>query len=341
MLRAHYQHLAQRLIFGQPPSGSRRRAFLAALSLLAISSIASAQQEHIPALIKIVVPFAAGGGSDVIARVVSKQLSERLATNVIVENRPGNGGLIGAAAVARGPKDGSVLLFHSTSLVTGAATSKRQLFDVTTDLLPFSFIAESPMLVGVSALSKIKTPQDLVAAAQKSPDGITYGSPGIGSIGHLGVELLNDAAKIQLRHIPYTGTAPALIDVAAGRVGLTIGSYSALASQLSSGRVVPIAVTSAQPNPAFPQLPPMAIAAPGYNANIWYALFAPAGIPPSLMQRLHREATEAARSPEVQTLLKPDGAAPVQGSLPELAQRVRQDYAMWKRLAIEKHIIVD
>jgi tripartite-type tricarboxylate transporter receptor subunit TctC len=323
-----------------PPSPWRRLSLLAGLVLCAAPSLCLAQPA-VPPLMKIVVPFAAGGGSDVIARALAKQLGQRLGTNVIVENRPGGGGMIGAAAVAKGPKDGSMLLFHSTSLVTGAATSKKPQFDVTTDLLPVAIVAESPMLVGVSASSGFKTPQDLIAAARAKPDGITYGSPGIGSIGHLGVELLLEAAKVQMRHIPYAGTAPALVDVAAGRVDLTIGSYSALVSQVVSGRVVPIAVTSAQPNPTYPNLLPMATAAPGYNANIWYALFAPAGVPSALLQRLNRETNEAARTSDVQALLKPDGGTPVPGTLEELAQRVRQDYATWKRLATEKHITVE
>ncbi|WP_309969298.1 tripartite tricarboxylate transporter substrate-binding protein [Variovorax guangxiensis] len=309
--------------------------------IMLTSHAALAQRPDVPPLIKVVVPFAAGGGSDVIARAVSKQLAQRLGTSVIVENRPGGGGVVGATVVAKAPKDGSVLLFHSTSLVTGIATSKKPPFDVTTDLLPVAIVSEGPMLIGVSASSGFKTPQDLVNAARANPQAVTYGSPGIGSIGHLGVELLVDAANVQLRHIPYAGTAPALIDVAAGRVDMTIGSYSALVSQLSSGRVIPIAVTSAKPNPSYPDLPPMASAAPGYNANIWYALFAPAGVPKALMQRLNREASEAARSGEVQALLKPDGGAPVSGTLDELAQRVREDFAIWKRLATEKHITVE
>jgi tripartite-type tricarboxylate transporter receptor subunit TctC len=323
-------------------SHRRRNALLTAATILLLTcpGPSVAQNEPLPSHIKVVVPFAAGGGSDVIARAMAKQLAQRLGSSVIVENRPGAGGLIGAAAVARGPKDGSVLLFHSTSLVTAAATAKKPSFEVS-ELIPLAIVAEGPMLVGVSHTSGIKTPQELVAAAKSKPDGISYGSPGIGSIGHLGVELLNDAAKIHLRHIPYSGSAPALVDVAAGRVDLTIGSYSALSSQIVSGRVIPIAVTSAHVNPTYPKLPPLASAAPGYEANIWYAIFAPAGLAPGLLQHLHREAVEAARSSEVQALVKPDGALPVAGSLDELSRRVRQDYATWKKLATHKLISVD
>ena len=246
---------------------------------------------------------------------------------MIVENRAGGGGMIGTAAVAKGPKDGSMLLFHSSSLITAAATMKAVPVDVTTELTPVALVADGPMLVGVSAASGIKTPAELVAAARTKPEGITAGSGGIGSVGHLAAELLNDAAKVQIRHIPYKGAAPALTDVAAGTVDLLIASYSTLGPQVRSGRVVPIAVTSAQPSAAYPGVPPMGSAAPGYQTGIWYGMFAPAGVPPALLARLNAEIVDIAKSGDVQALVKADGAAAVPSSPEELAPRIRRELA--------------
>ena len=317
------------------------RHLLGLMLALAFATTASAQTASFPPVVRVIVPFAAGAGTDVLARAVVSQLGPRLGTNVIVENRPGAAGAIGVAAVAKGPRDGSMLLFHSTSLVTAAATARSVSFDVTKDLMPVAIVADGPMLVGVSAASGIRTPADWVAAARGRPQGLTAGSGGIGSVGHLAVELLSDAANVQVRHIPYRGAAPALTDVAAGTVDMLIASYSTIGPQVRSGRVVPIAVTSAQSSPSFPGLPTMASAAPGYETSIWYAMFAPSGTPGVLMQRLHREINDIARSGEVSRLVEADGALPVNAPPEELAARVRRDFEIWKKIATEKQILVD
>ena len=294
-----------------------------------------------PAVVRLVVPFAAGAGTDVIARVVAAQLGPHLGANVIVENRVGASGLIGSSAVAKGPRDGSMLLFTSSSLTTTAATAKTMLFDINADLVAVAIVADGPMLVGVSAKSGIKTPAELVAAARAKPGGLTSSSGGIGTVGHMAAELLNDAAKIQMLHIPYKGAAPALTDVAAGTVDLLIASSSTLAPQIKAGRVVPIAVTSREPSLAYPGMPTMDSAAPGYNAGIWYGLFAPAGMPAPMVQRLNREVNEIANTPKVRAITEGDGAFPLAMTPEELGRRVREDYATWRRLAAEKNIVTD
>ena len=314
---------------------------IAALAWPASAALAQPASVTVPPTIRVIVPFAPGAGTDVLARAVANLLAQRLSTNVIVENRAGGGGMIGTAAVAKGPKDGSMLLFHSSSLITAAATMKVLTVDVTTDLTPVALVADGPMLVGVSAASGIKTPAELVAAAHTRPDGMTAGSGGVGSVGHLAAELLNDAAKIQIRHIPYRGAAPALTDVAAGTIDLLIASYSTLGPQVRSGRVVPIAVTSAQPSAAYPGVPTMGSAAPGYQTGIWYGMFAPAGVPPALLARLNVEIVDIARSGEVQALVQADGATPVSSSPEELAPRIRRELAAWKKLAVDKQIVAE
>ncbi|HSV82113.1 MAG TPA: tripartite tricarboxylate transporter substrate-binding protein [Ramlibacter sp.] len=316
-------------------------SLMATLPLLVGVSSALAQQTPFPATVRLVVPFAPGAGTDVMARAVAAQLGARIGSTIIVDNRVGAAGQIGTTSVAKGPKDGSILLFTSSSLITTAATSRNLHYSLLTDFVPISIVADGPMLVGVSAQSNIKTPADLIAAAKAKPDRLTSSSGGVGSVGHLAAELLNDAGKVQMRHIPYKGAAPALVDLAAGTVDMLIASYSTLAPQIKSGRVVPIAVTYQQPSAAYPGLPPMATAAPGYNVGIWYGVFAPAGLPADMVQRLNREINEIAKTPELRQLSQADGAVPVLAGPEELSRRIRDDFALWKRLAAQKNIVIE
>jgi len=312
-----------------------------ALPILAGVPGVFAQQNPFPSTVRIVVPFAPGAGTDVMARAVAAQLGARIGSTVIVDNRGGAAGQIGTASVAKGPKDGSILLFTSSSLITTAATSRNLPYNLLADFVPIAIVADGPMLVGMSAQSGIKTPAELIAAAKAKPEGLTSSSGGVGSVGHLAAELLNDAGKIQMRHIPYKGAAPALIDLAAGTVDMLIASYSTLAPQIKSGRVVPIAVTYQQPSAAYPGVPPMAVAAPGYNVGIWYGMLGPAGLPPDMVQRLNREINEIAKTSELRQLTQADGAAPLLVGPEELSKRVRGDFAMWKRVAAQKNIVIE
>jgi tripartite-type tricarboxylate transporter receptor subunit TctC len=305
------------------------------------SGNAMAQAITFPSSIRVVVPFAVGGGADAFARAVAAQLGKRLGVTVYVENRAGAGSLIGSASVAKSPADGSTLLFSSSSVVTAVATSKKPTFDFENDLVPVAIVCDSPLLVGVSATSAIKTPADLVTIARANPDTVTYGSSGVGGLSHLTGALLEDAAKIHMLHIPYKGSTPALLDVAAGAVDMTFGSYSALAAQLASGRVVAIAVTTLEPSPSFPGLPTMATVVPGYSASVWYGLFAPAKTPPGMVRRLNAEIVEIAKSPELRPLIKSEGASLVSSPPQELSRRMRVEYATWKKLATEKHLVAE
>lgn len=318
-----------------------RRQLLALAALSSLAPATLAQNAPIPPLIRVVVPFSPGAGTDVLARAVAAQLGARLGTSVIVENRAGAAGMLGAADVAKGQRNGSVLLFHNSSLVTSAAASRKLPFDVLRDLVPVAMVADATLLVGVSAQAGVRTPEQLVAAARAKPGGITAGSPGVGTVTHMATELLASTARIDIRHVPYKGAAPALVDVAAGMIDMLIGTYSSLAPQIKSGRVTPIGVTSAQPNPAYPGLPSMGSIAPGYTVGAWFAMFAPAGTPAELVHRLNQEINAISMSGEVRELVQADGATPVALSPEAVAHRVRQDHAMWTRLAREKQIVLE
>ncbi len=309
-----------------------------ALGALFAAPLALAQN---PPLIRLVVPFPPGGSNDVIARAMAPQLAKRLGTNVIVENKSGAAGVIGSDAVAKAAPDGSHLLLTSSTFLTTAATQAKLPYDPLAALIPVAMVAEGPLLVAVPAERPIRTPADLVAAAKAKPGALNYGTAGVGSLAHLATELLNGAANIQMTHVPYKGAGPALIDLAAGQIDVMISNYSSLVSQMKAGKVRAIAVTSPKPSPAFPELPPIGSAVPGYAMDIWVTVFAPAGTPAALIERLNKEINAISASPELRTFLDPDGAQPVALPPAAIAARMKQDLTQLKRIAAERKISLD
>jgi tripartite-type tricarboxylate transporter receptor subunit TctC len=317
-------------------------ALLAGLAGMLIAPMVSAEPAaQFPALIRLVVPFPPGGSNDVIARSVAPLLSKRLGNSVIVDNRAGAAGVIGSDTVARAPADASTLLLTSSTFLTTVATQSTVPYDPVSAFAPVAMIAQGPMLLAVPALAPFKSPADLIAAARRHPGVLNYGSAGIGSIGHMSTELFSGITKIRMVHIPYKGAANALIDLASGQIGVMISNYSSLVSQIKSGKVRPLAVTSQRASPAFPDLPPLSQVAPGYAVEIWVSVFAPAGTPAQRLDRLNREINEIARTPELRMFLDPEGAAPVSLSPTALAARIKEDLALWKRIATERSIKID
>lgn len=317
------------------------KSFIAPLATLALiaSPVAHAQSTPLPAIIKIIVPFAPGASTDAAARAVASELSKRTGSSVIVENQPGASTFIAAGAATRGAKDGSVLLFTSTSTITAAATRPKVPVDITTQLMPVAQLSEGPLIIAASTQSNIKTPAELVSAARAKPDTITHGSAGIGTMAHVAAEMVDGTANIQLRHVPYKGSSLALNDLAAGRIDLMFAIYSTVAPMVEAKRVRLVAVTSAQPHPAFPGVPTMASVAPGLAINIWVGFFAPLGTPPAVVQRLNRELNEVAKSKAVHDQIAPDGSVPVAATPEEFGARVRDSYATWKKVAAAKNIV--
>ena len=311
------------------------------LLLGAVLTAPTSLAQDIPPLMRLVVPFPPGGSNDVIARAIAPQLAKRLGNNVIVENKAGAAGVIGSDAVAKAPRDGSHLLLTSSTFVTTAATQAKLPYDPIAGFVPVAMVAEGPLLVAVPASMPIKSSAELLAAARAKPGALNYGTAGVGSVAHLATELLNGAANVQMTHVPYKGAANALLDLAAGQINVMISNYSSIVPQIKAGKVRPIAVTSAKPSPAFPDLPPLAQAVPGYAIEIWVTVFAPAGTPMPLVERLNREINQISASPELRTFLDPDGAQPVALSPAAVAARVKEDLAQLKRIAAERKISID
>jgi tripartite-type tricarboxylate transporter receptor subunit TctC len=262
---------------------------------------------------------------------------------VIVENKAGAAGTIGADAVAKSPHDGSVLLLTSSTFLTAAATQPRLPYDPIAAFTPVAMVGEGPLLLAVGASTPFKTTEDLLAAARAKPDGLTYGSAGVGSIGHLATVLLSDAAKVKLTHVPYKGAANAAQDMGGGQIDAMVSNYSTLAPllQKDGGRVRALAVTSKQAHPSFAGLPPLAAAVPGFEMDIWIGVFAPAGTPAPVIERLNREINAIAASPELAVLLGPDGTLPTSLSPSAFAARVKDELAKWKQLAAAHRIVTE
>ncbi len=320
------------------------RASLTRLLCLAVclgmTTVALAQ-DAMPKLIRIVVPFAAGGSNDVIARAIAAPLAKRLDTTVIVENKPGAAGVVGSDFVAKSAKDGSVLLLTSSSFLTAAATQNQLPYDPLAAFVPVALIGRGPMLLVVSATTPYKSPAELLTAARAKPGAINYGTAGVGSIAHLTTELMDDTAKIQMTHVPYKGASLAAVDLAAGQIQVMISNYSTVAPLMKSGKIRALAVTSDKPHPAFPDLPPLASVAPGFNVDIWVGVFAPAGTPATIVERLNREVSAIAASADLAAVLEPDGTLPEAIAPTTFATRIKTELGQWKQIATEHKIVAE
>jgi len=308
---------------------------------LALSHTALAQQPTVPPVVRIIVPFPAGASTDVLARALAQQLGTRLNTTVIVENRAGGSSLIGSAAVAKGPADGSMLLFTTNSLITAVATIRHVPFDINKDLLPLALVSEGPMVLAVNSQSAIKTPADLVAAARAKPDMLTYGSSGIGTFLHLTTEWFNDASNIKTRHIPFKGAAPAAIDLASGTLDFMVIARASIIPHVQSGRARMIGVTSREPSPAFPGLPAMGGVAPGFAVDLWSVMFASPGTPAALLALYNREIIEISKTRELRALMEPEGAQPASLTPEQLGVRFRESVTTWRKLATSRNIVLE
>ncbi|MFO1304377.1 MAG: tripartite tricarboxylate transporter substrate binding protein [Burkholderiales bacterium] len=297
--------------------------------------------QPMPKQIRLVVPFAAGGSNDVIARAIAGPLSARLGVPVIVENKAGAAGVIGADYVAKGPKDGSMLLLTSSSFLTAAATQKELPYDALAAFVPVAMVGRGPMILVVSATTPYKTPADVVSAARANPGKLNYGTAGVGSIAHLTTELLDDSAKVSMVHVPYKGASLASTDLAGGQIQVMISNYSTVAPLMKGGKIRGVGVTSAKAHPAFPDMLPIASVVPGFDVDIWVGVFAPAGTPDAIVARLNQEINTIAASADLAPVLEPDGTLPEAISSATFASRMKDELAQWKKIASDHRIVAE
>ena len=316
-----------------------RRHALAAAMLLAVGGPALAQDAWPSKPVRIVVPFAPGGSTDVIARMVGQRLSTLWGQPVVIDNRAGAGGNVGADAVAKSPGDGYTLLMASGSITINPSLYKKMAFDTKKDLLPITNVAQGPMLVVVQDASPHKTLKDLVAAAKAKPGSINFASAGVGSQVHLAAENFADAAGIEIQHVPYKGEALGFNDLIAGQVQLMVGNYAAASALIGPNRLRALAVTSKQRVPQMPDLPTANEAGlPGFENIGWFGLFAPAGTPPAVIAKVQRDVAQVMGETEIKARLYVQGMTPVVNSTADFAKQVDQELERWAKVVASRKL---
>lgn len=317
-----------------------RRAAIALASLCALGIASAHAQDNYPTKpITIVVPYAAGGSNDNFARFMARGLSMGLKQPVVVENKPGASGNTGTAFVAKAPADGYTLVAVSSSLVTNAAIQTRLPFDAAKDLAPVAMMAKGPFIVAVNNAFPAQTPKELVAALKAAPGKYGYASSGIASTNQFATEQLKALTGTFVLHVPYRGIGPAVTDLIGNQVQLLISSGPSIMPHVRSGRIRAIAVTSAQPSPIAPELPPMATAAPGYDFEAWWGLLAPAGTPPDVVAKLNAEVNKVLGTPEFKEFLLKEGALAAPMTPSQFAAVIAADIPRWRKLAQQQNIL--
>jgi tripartite-type tricarboxylate transporter receptor subunit TctC len=310
-------------------------AAFAALQLFVASALGQSEKT-----VHIVVPFAAGGPTDVIARVLAPKMAAVLKRPVIVENKVGATGGIGAAFVAKAPPDGDTLLLGTSSIMAANPNLSANLpFDPVKDFVPISLIATIENVLVVHPSVPAKNVRELIAYAKANPGKLTYATSGIGSTYHLGAELFASQTGIQMTHIPYKGAAPASQDVMAGHVMVMFDNMSAAIPNMKADRVRALGVASLKRYPALPDLPTIAEqGVPGYETTIWLGLFAPLNTPPAILQQLQRVIGEAVNSADYREKLAAVDMQPRASTSQELADYLKSDLAKWARVVKEAGI---
>ncbi|ARP85443.1 tripartite tricarboxylate transporter substrate binding protein [Bordetella genomosp. 9] len=310
--------------------------------LAATPAITHAQTEPVfPKVMTMVVPFPPGGSNDVFARVLADRLSARLHNSVIVENRPGAGGAIGADYVARAPKDGSVLMLTSSTFATNAAVQPKLQYDVVKDFTPVAMLASSPMAITVGKSSRYDSLRTLLDEAGRQPGKLTYGSAGIGSVNQMASEILAGMAKVSFTHVPYKGMSPAMNDLSAGRLDFIVASFASLSSMLKSDRVRVLAVTSPERSPFYPDLATVGATVPGYAVELWWGVLGPAGLPDAMVGKLNAEIRSVVAEPKMRDMFAQESAVPADMSASQFGDLVKRDAATWKQVAQERHISIE
>jgi tripartite-type tricarboxylate transporter receptor subunit TctC len=311
------------------------RIAAAALFATAALHIGNAAAQAYPAKpIRLMVPFPPGGSTDIVARIVAQKLSAQLGQPVVVENRGGAGGTIGATVVAKAAPDGYSLLVGTTSTHVVAPSVYAKLeYDPVKDFAPVSLMAVTPYLLVVNPAVQAKTVKELVGLMRAQPGRLNYASAGVGSTTHLAMEMLKFASGTFALHIPYNGNGPAGAAVIAGQVEILFGSLPAVLPHARSGRVRALAVGTLKRSPSLPEVPTVAESGyPGFDASLWLAIMAPAGTPAPVIDRLHKEVVAAVSAPDTRDLLDKAGAEVLTSTPAELAAMIRDGVAKYARI---------
>lgn len=325
-----------------------RRGFTLALAATAaagslVALPASAQGSFPSKPITIVVPFSAGGTTDILARVVGEALKDELGQPVVIDNRAGAGGNIGGALAAKAPADGYTLFMGTVGThAINAALYKKMPFDHVADFAPLTRVAMVPNLLVAHPSRPYKNVKELIAHAKSNPGKVTFGSSGNGSSIHLSGELFKTMTKVDMIHVPYKGSAPAVTDLIGGQIDIMFDNMPSAIQHVRSGRLKPIAVTTAKRSPELPDVPTIAEAGvPGYEATSWFGMFAPAKTPAPIVAQLNAALVKVLGNPDVKKKLAEQGAEPYAEKPEQFAEFIKQETAKWGRVVKASGASVD
>jgi len=304
---------------------SRLKALLLAGLAALAPALASAQDDYPNKVIRIIVPYGAGGSTDVLTRIVAQKLGDRLGKTVIVENRAGANGIIGTEAAAKAPADGYTFLAASNGQVVNVVLKKDLPVDLMRDLVPVVNMAVMPNVLGVHPSQPMKTLKDVIDTAKAKPGSLAYGHAGVGSSQHLAGEILRVGAKVEIRQIAYKGGGPAVADALGGHVPLVVAGLPAIAQHAKSGALRAVAVTGEKRSPQLPDVPTMLEQGYPNNEVFWIGLVAPRGVPQAIIARINTEVNAVLRTPEVQQQFAAQGAETTGGTMQQMDAFLRKE----------------
>lgn len=313
-------------------------------TLVAAAPFASHAQPAYPTQpIKIIVPFAPGGGSDFIGRFIADKLTKSLGQSVLVDNRPGAGGLLGIEFGVKAPADGYTFILIASSYAVNPSIFKLK-FDPVSDITPVAQISQGPMVLLANPKLGVKSVKELIERARAKPGEITFASAGLGSVTHMAGEYFASIAKIKMIHVPYKGTAPALTDTISGQTNVFFSSPASAHAHVDAGKLVALGVTTSKraTGATFSRVPTIAEAGlAGYEAVLWHGLIAPKGVPKAIVDRINKEVAAALANKEAIDKLETDGVAPATGSADQFAALIKQDIALWNKVVTDGNIKIE
>lgn len=306
----------------------------AAAAMFAVSAGSALANDYPTKPIRLVVPFAAAGTTDFLARAIAQKLGSNLGTSVVVDNRPGAGGNIGSDIVAKSEPDGYTLLLGTVGThAINASLYKKMPYDTVKDFAPVTLVASVPNMVVVHPSVPAKSIKELIALAKAKPGSLSFGSSGSGSSIHLSGELFKSMAGVDMLHVPYKGSGPAVSDLIGGQINMMFDNMPSSLPHVKAGRLRAIAVTSAKRSPAMPDLPTVAESGvPGYESVAWFGVLAPAGTPPALVKKLNAEIVKVLKSPDVAQRLASQGAEPVYNTPEEFSALIKTEMVKWAKV---------
>lgn len=318
-----------------------RRMLMIGSLLVAAAGPALAQGAYPNHPIRLVVPFPAGGATDIFARAVSQKLGEKLGTNVIVDNKPGAGGAIGSDIGAKAPPDGYTLLLATSSTHSIGPSLQKLPYDAVRDFTPIVHVGNAPSIMVVPNTAPAKTVKEWVDYARKNPGKLNYASSGLGTIVHLTAEYFKAQTGTFLVHIPYKGTALAMPDLISGKIDLMFDALPSALPHIRDGRVRALGITSAKRWPLLPDVPAIAETVPGFESNTWFGLYGPKGLPADLVAKINHGVNEALKDAGVKDSLARLGIEPVGGTPQDFAKMTEADRAKWKKIIVERKITLE